>query len=141
MDTFTHHLSVNGHGGTIGTVFPINEGSVDDSSPQRIYFASPLYTRAITTVPPLSKVSSDLIPAAPIWLRFTYTLSEAQGFAAEGYAVGSSESADSITLSSSSPLKRHGQRATRTSGPARYDYGFTPTTIFISAAFTMYSTR
>ena len=71
MDTFTHHLSVKGHGGTIGTGFPINEESADDSSPQRIYFASPLFTRAITTVPPLSKVSSDLIPAAPIWLRFT----------------------------------------------------------------------
>ena len=37
MDTFTHHLSVMGHGGTIGTGFPINKGSADDSSPQRIH--------------------------------------------------------------------------------------------------------
>ena len=50
---------------TIGTSFPIYEGSADGLLPS----ANTL--ELYTTVLPLSKVSSDLIPAAPTWLCFT----------------------------------------------------------------------
>ena len=79
MDTFTHHFCAKGHGVTIETGFPINKGSADGLLPSANTFASPLFTQAITTVPPLSKVSSDLIPAAPTWLHFRLWALEYRG--------------------------------------------------------------
>jgi hypothetical protein len=69
MDTSTHHLSAFGHHVTIGTGFPIYKGGEEGLLPLAniLRFHHSTLASAIQTTS--IKVSSDLIPAAPLWLR------------------------------------------------------------------------
>jgi hypothetical protein len=69
VDTSTHHLSAFGHHVTIGTGFPIYEGGEEGLLPSVNILHFHRSTLASTIQTTFSKVSTDLIPAAPLWLR------------------------------------------------------------------------
>jgi hypothetical protein len=69
VDTSTHHLSAFGHHVTIGTGFPIYEGGEEGLLPSVNILRFHRSTLASTIQTTFSKVSTDLIPAAPLWLR------------------------------------------------------------------------
>jgi hypothetical protein len=71
VDTSTHHLSAFGHHVTIGTGFPIYEGGEEGLLPSVniLHFHRSTLVSTIQTT--FTKVSTDLIPAAPLWLRNT----------------------------------------------------------------------
>jgi hypothetical protein len=69
VDTSTHHLSAFGHHVTIGTGFPIYEGGEEGLLPLVNILRFHRSTLASTIQTTFSKVSTDLIPAAPLWLR------------------------------------------------------------------------
>jgi hypothetical protein len=71
VDTSTHHLSAFGHHVTIGTGFPIYEGGEEGLLPSVNILRFHRSTLASTIQTTFSKVSTDLIPAAPLWLRDT----------------------------------------------------------------------
>jgi hypothetical protein len=71
VDTSTHHLSAFGHHVTIGTGFPIYEGGEEGLLPSVNILRFHHSTLASTIQTTFSKVSTDLIPAAPLWLRDT----------------------------------------------------------------------
>jgi hypothetical protein len=69
VDTSTHHLSAFGHHVTIGTGFPIYEGGEEGLLPSVNILRFHRSTLASTIQTTFTKVSTDLIPAAPLWLR------------------------------------------------------------------------
>jgi hypothetical protein len=69
VDTSTHHLSTFGHHVTIGTGFPIYEGGEEGLLPSANILCFHRSTLASAIQTTSTKVSSDLIPAAPLWLR------------------------------------------------------------------------
>jgi hypothetical protein len=69
VDTSTHHLSAFGHHVTIGTSFPIYEGGEEGLLPSVNILRFHHSTLASTIQTTFTKVSTDLIPAAPLWLR------------------------------------------------------------------------
>jgi hypothetical protein len=71
VDTSTHHLSAFGHHVTIGTGFPIYEGGEEGLLPSVNILRFHRSTLASTIQTTFTKVSTDLIPAAPLWLRDT----------------------------------------------------------------------
>jgi hypothetical protein len=73
VDTSTHHLSAFGHHVTIGTGFPIYEGGEEGLLPSVNILRFHRSTLASTIQTTFSKVSTDLIPAAPLWLRDSET--------------------------------------------------------------------
>jgi hypothetical protein len=94
VDTSTHHLSAFGHHVTIGTGFPIYEGSEEGLLPSVniLHFHRSTLASIIQTT--FTKVSTDLIPAAPLWLRDSEdtwepakNLSNAQAKVVEFHAV------------------------------------------------------
>jgi hypothetical protein len=74
VDTSTHHLSAFGHHVTIGTGFPIYEGGEEGLLPSVNILCFHRSTLASTIQTTFTKVSTDLIPAAPLWLRDTPAL-------------------------------------------------------------------
>jgi hypothetical protein len=64
-----HHLSAFGHHVTIGTGFPIYEGGEEGLLPSVNILRFHRSTLASTIQTTFTKVSTDLIPAAPLWLR------------------------------------------------------------------------
>jgi hypothetical protein len=78
VDTSTHHLSAFGHHVTIGTGFPIYEGGEEGLLPSVNILRFHRSTLASTIQTTFTKVSTDLIPAAPLWLRDTLVLQEVQ---------------------------------------------------------------
>jgi hypothetical protein len=72
VDTSTHHLSAFGHHVTIGTGFPIYRGGEEGLLPSVNILRFHRSTLASTIQTTFSKVSTDLIPAAPLWLRDKY---------------------------------------------------------------------
>jgi hypothetical protein len=69
VDTSTHHLSAFGHHVTIGTGFPIYEGGEEGLLPSVNILRFHCSTLASTIQTTFTKVSTDLIPAVPLWLR------------------------------------------------------------------------
>jgi hypothetical protein len=94
VDTSTHHLSTFGHHVTIGTGFPIYEGGEEGLLPSVniLHFHCSTLASIIQTT--FTKVSTDLIPAAPLWQRdsedtweLAKNLSNAQAKVVEFHAV------------------------------------------------------
>jgi hypothetical protein len=77
VDTSTHHLSAFGHHVTIGTGFPIYEGGEEGLLPSVNILRFHRSTLASIIQTTFSKVSTDLIPAAPLWLRDTRSMTPA----------------------------------------------------------------
>jgi hypothetical protein len=71
VDTSTHHLSAFGHHVTIGTDFPIYKGGEEGLLPSVNILCFHRSTLASTIQTTFTKVSTDLIPAVPLWLRDT----------------------------------------------------------------------
>jgi hypothetical protein len=82
VDTSTHHLSAFGHHVTIGTGFPIYEGGEEGLLPSVNILRFHRSTLASTIQTTFSKVSTDLIPAAPLWLRDNNILTPQQNTSA-----------------------------------------------------------
>jgi hypothetical protein len=93
VDTSTHHLSAFGHHVTIGTGFPIYEGGEEGLLPSVNILRFHRSTLASTIQTTFTKVSTDLIPAAPLWLRDTCSPSNK----GEGPSKASERRADHAT--------------------------------------------
>jgi hypothetical protein len=74
VDTSTHHLSAFGHHVTIGTGFPIYEGGEEGLLPSVNILCFHRSTLASTIQTTFTKVSTDLIPAAPLWLHDSFDI-------------------------------------------------------------------